>query len=234
MEYDIHLMKTSGTDSFTVRLYTWLPYCISLGANQKEDIINKELLLDDGYHLVRRPTGGRAVFHSEELTYSVIINTSLISPKVAYKKINEALLLGLSFYDKRLASANMEEKEINFKEHYKSDVSVACFSVPSKSEVKFDGRKLIGSAQRKIGEVILQHGSINTGSFHKRIIEYLDIDQSERDTLKILLDEKTSDIKSILGGEVDLSNLKRSIVLGFEKVFNLVFENSIVEQESLS
>jgi len=215
MDLDMQLVSQSEQDSFTLRFYTWEPYCVSLGANQPEDDIDTAKLYDDGFHLVRRPTGGRAVFHSEELTYSVVINSNKWSPKEAYTWINEALLSGLGAYDSRLTTAGLSQDEVKFKEHYRSVESAACFSVPARSEVKFDGRKLIGSAQRKTGNVILQHGSINTGPFHKHIVDYLTLEPGERESLRALLENSTADIGSILNAEVDILRLKESILQAF-------------------
>lgn len=233
MEFDLHLADESESESIYLRLYTWDPYCISLGANQAVESLDLKKLNADGFDFVKRPTGGRAVFHSEELTYSVVINSLSFTPKGAYKQINEALLLGLSFYDRRLTDAGLENEEVNFKQHYSSGLSAACFSVPSRSEVKFDGRKLIGSAQRKTGNVILQHGSINTGDFHKRIVDYLILSPDEKKDLHTLLDDKTSDIRSITGQEVDMKKLGDAIVKGFRQEFKLGFEKLIKLEESL-
>ena len=231
MDFDLQLAAGSEEASMYLRLYEWNPYCISLGANQSEESLNREALHRDGYDWVRRPTGGRAVFHSEELTYSVILNKMNMSPRDSYNAINEALLLGLADYDQRLGGAGLSSEEVDFKEHYRSAESAACFSVPSKSEVKMEGRKLIGSAQRKIGVVILQHGSINTGSFHKKIVDYLNIDMFEKESLKMLLNEKTSDIKSITGEEVDMEKLKFSILKGFRGRFSIDFEELVTEKK---
>ena len=67
----------------------------------------------------------------------------------------------------------LEKSQPDFREFYKEGHSAVCFAVPAKSELKFDGRKLVGSAQRKFGNVILQHGSILCGEFHKKIVDYL-------------------------------------------------------------
>lgn len=233
MEFDLRLVELSEPESIYLRLYTWYPYCISLGANQPIDSLDLKRLIIDGFDYVKRPTGGRAVFHSEELTYSIVINSGSFTPKAAYKKINEALLFGLSVYDSRLTDAGLENEEVNFKQHYSSGLSAACFSVPSRSEVKFDGRKLIGSAQRKTGDVILQHGSINTGNFHKRIVDYLILSNDEKKDLNRLLDDKTADVRSITGEEVDLKKLSDAIVKGFRQEFKLGFEKLIKLEESL-
>ncbi len=223
MDLDLELVARSAEDSLTLRFYTWQPYCVSLGANQAESDIDIARLISDGFDLVRRPTGGRAVFHSEELTYSVVIRSGKWSPKEAYSAINEALLSGLGLYDPRLCDAGLSKEDVRFREHYRSVESAACFSVPARSEVKFDGRKLIGSAQRKIGQAILQHGSINTGPFHKKIVDYLILGESEKARLAALLESSTADIGSILGTGVDEERLKGALLKGFTEKFSMNF-----------
>ena len=95
METDLFLAKDCEPDEAIFRLYRWEPYCISLGANQKESIIDYGLTRKDGIDVVKRPTGGRAILHAEELTYSVIYPLSPdISAKELYADINSALKEG--------------------------------------------------------------------------------------------------------------------------------------------
>ncbi|MCK5278742.1 MAG: hypothetical protein KAK04_09390, partial [Cyclobacteriaceae bacterium] len=72
MELDMKLARTLNPGQAILRLYRWKPYCISLGANQPQDSLNIEKVINDKLDFVKRPTGGRAILHAEELTYSVI------------------------------------------------------------------------------------------------------------------------------------------------------------------
>jgi len=221
MEYDLHLAKCFKPDEAVLRLYRWKPYCISLGANQSFDSINIGKASADNIDVVKRPTGGRAILHSEELTYSVIIplyqNSSV---RQIYSEVNEALATGLSFYSKKLASVELEKSQPDFKEYYKNEYSSACFAIPAKSELKFDGKKLVGSAQRKLGNVILQHGSILCGDLHKNIVEYLAVDEINYKKITALLNQ-TSDLKAITGQELNYELLAQSISGGFESYFKM-------------
>lgn len=225
MDFDIHLAQNNSTNEVIFRVYRWKPYCISLGANQKLEEINFSKAESDNIEVVKRPTGGRAILHSEELTYSVIYPIDYkTSAHNLYRQINLALKKGLGIYDNRLSTIELENKQPNFKNFYKQDKSSLCFAVSAKSEINFESKKLAGSAQRKIGGVILQHGSILCGNYHLRITDYLNLNENLKVNLKDDLISSTTDIFSILNEEVNYHNLITSLKLGFEWHFNTKFE----------
>jgi len=142
----------------TLRLYGWSPPAISLGYAQ--DIrrgINLSICQELGITVVRRPTGGRAVYHDKELTYSLVAPEDLFPGKAysileVYKEISLALIRGLALLgiEAHLVPASRE----------KASRSAFCFSSPSSYEVAVKGKKIIGSAQRRCRGFILQQGSI--------------------------------------------------------------------------
>ncbi len=174
MQFDIKLATEFSGENPILRFYRWKPFCISLGANQDFCSINEEKAASENIEVVKRPTGGRAILHSEELTYSVIYPIGFnSSARDVYHQINLALLKGLKIYDAALTDVELETEQPNFPNFYKEEKSIICFAVSAKSEIKFRGKKLIGSAQRKLGNTILQHGSILGTEHHKKIIDYL-------------------------------------------------------------
>ena len=220
MEFDLGLVRDSLPGQITLRLYRWDPYCISLGANQDVSEINTDKAKADGIHVVKRPTGGRAILHSEELTYSVVMPlTTEISPRGVYQQINLALLEGLKIYDDSLSELELEGVQPDLPAFYKQNLSAACFGVPAKSEIKYLGKKAAGSAQRKMGSVLLQHGSIMCGNYHVNLTDYLNLPEDERLSIKQELLNKTTELESILGYETDYLKLAESIVSGFEKFY---------------
>ncbi len=220
MEFDLALVKKSFSDHITLRLYRWKPYCISLGANQDIFEINEEKAEADGIEIVKRPTGGRAILHSEELTYSIVMPlTKRDSPRGVYQQINFALLDGLKIYNDGLAALELEGAQPDFLSFYKENLSAACFGVPAKSEIKYSGKKVVGSAQRKIGNVLLQHGSIMCGNYHVNLAYYLKLPEEEQLAIKKELMFKTTELESILGCETNYSKLAESLVSGFEKFY---------------
>jgi lipoate-protein ligase A len=225
MDYDIWLAHNLSPQNAVLRLYSWNPYCISLGANQSIEDINLEKTEADGIDVVKRPTGGRAILHSEELTYSVIYPIGeFISAKNIYNEINLALRRGLIKFEPSLNKIELENKQPDFKEIYKSEISSICFAVSAKSELNFNCKKLVGSAQRKIGNVILQHGSILCGDYHKKIINYLNIDSSKKEMIISEISDTTIDLKTALNYDIDYSKLSIALLKGFEDHFNEKFE----------
>lgn len=220
MDFDLELAK-SFIQNPILRLYRWKPYCISLGANQRIDEVNVSKALTDNIDVVKRPTGGRAILHSEELTYSVVFPLDLnYSARAIYNEINLALRKGLIFYDPLLSQLELEHNQVDFKNFYKEDKSAICFAVSSKSEINFKNKKLVGSAQRKIGKVVLQHGSILCGDYHLRITEYLNFDDEKKREIKNEIAETTIDLRSILKKEINYEYLSECLIQGFKKHFN--------------
>ncbi len=220
MDFDLELAKSSPPNP-VLRLYRWKPYCISLGANQKIDEVDISKALEDNIDVVKRPTGGRAILHSQELTYSVVFPLELnYSAKSIYNEINLALREGLILYDPLLAGLELEHDQINFKNFYKEDKSAICFAVSAKSEINYDNRKLVGSAQRKIDKVVLQHGSILCGDFHLNITDYLNVDNKRKKEIQNEIAETTIDLKSILKSEINYEHLSECLIQGFKKHFN--------------
>ncbi len=225
MDIDIALAKNSNYNKGYFRLYKWSPYCISIGANQTFDSLNIEKAHLDGIDLVKRPTGGRAILHSEELTYSVIFPINLkSSARNIYHEINNAIKNGLHLYDEKLSLVELEETQADFNKLYKEEISSICFAFSAKSEIKYSGKKLVGSAQRKFGNVILQHGSILCGGFHKKVINYLNISQENLSPVLAEIEATTTDLNSILGTEINYKGLEFSITKGFEEYFKIDME----------
>jgi lipoate-protein ligase A len=146
----------------TVRFYGWNPATLSIGYFQKAQEVDMEAVESEGIGFVRRPTGGRAVLHDLELTYSIIVSETYpgIPRNVtdAYRVLSEGLLqgfrgLGLNAEMVQLASEEEKEKDA-------SAGSSACFDSPSWYELVVEGRKIAGSAQVRQKDVVLQHGSI--------------------------------------------------------------------------
>jgi len=140
-----------------LRFYGWSPATLSLGyAQSYHKEVNEEACLAEGIDIIRRPTGGRAVLHQHELTYSVIApeHDPHVSGTVtqSYLRISQALLTGLKAVGvpaEMVACGGLNKAS-----------SSACFDAPSWYELVVDGHKLVGSAQVRKEGILLQHGSI--------------------------------------------------------------------------
>jgi lipoate-protein ligase A len=146
-----------------LRFYTWAPPAVSLGRFQKiEEAVNANACKRHGFDIVRRTTGGRAVLHHRELTYSLVSRTDnpLFPSSVlgTYKIIAAALLAGLGHLDIAAEMVSRSNRHAHLVK--KGAKEPACFSSPSWYEILVHGKKIIGSAQRRLSGAFLQHGSI--------------------------------------------------------------------------
>jgi lipoate-protein ligase A len=157
MAVDEALLDSARAGHSTLRLYGWEPACLSFGRNQTaRGRYDGARAAERGIDVVRRPTGGRSVFHYRELTYSVTAPAdSWGGLREAYLRINRALAAGL-----RRLGAPAQVVEPGDGVPTPRPTVRACFRDPIPGEVVADGRKLIGSAQWRDGGALLQHGSL--------------------------------------------------------------------------
>lgn len=236
MEYDMELVKRCEYENTSfLRFYAWKPYCISLGYNQgklfKDDNVDYEKCKIDKIDVVRRPTGGRAVLHAEEITYSVVLRSD--EPVQAlHNRISLALIKGLQTLDTsntNLQNLSLEQDTPDLLKLAKGGMYNLCFNTSIKYEVNFKGRKLIGSAQRKIGNVVLQHGSILLGEYHKNIVNYLAVkDESIRNRLKEQLERSTINLNELIKRVVTYNEVKEAVIKGFDTSFGIESYSSAV------
>lgn len=231
MDFDLESVNNCNVNTSTLRFYGWSPYCISIGANQSFKDINLDLTLKDNIDVVQRPTGGRAILHAEELTYSVILpNTKEINGNHIYEQISLAIVAGLKKFNSKLENVSLEKEQPNFSDLLKKSDGAICFASTAQSEIKFLGKKLVGSAQRKIGTNLLQHGSILIGSYHKNLVKYLNIDDEKKEILNNRISQKTITLSEILNcdvSDINIETLQNYLIEGFNEVFNSTFVSPI-------
>ncbi|MGB5288186.1 MAG: hypothetical protein WBN42_06815 [Ignavibacteriaceae bacterium] len=231
MDFDLNLAKHFNSDLPVLRVYRWKPFCISLGANQDYNSVDTKKTVLDSLDIVKRPTGGRAILHSEELTYSVVYPvTEDNSPKQIYREINLALKSGLKKYNRLLEDIELEHSQPHFPSFYKDAKSSICFAASARNELNHRGKKVVGSAQRKIGNVILQHGSILCGSYHKKIVNYLNLPSDKLEEIKTEIERTTTQLETIIGEKINYDRLAEAIKSGFEDHFNVDFDEDNVEE----
>jgi lipoyl(octanoyl) transferase len=211
-----------------LRLFRWSPWAISLGHNQSLEDIDLEACRRDGIDVVRRPTGGRAILHAEEVTYSVVMFSGGRGILDVYNDISRALVRGLALYGVETA---LQKTQPDFQSAYRHASSIPCFTSSARYEIERDGRKLVGSAQRRFGEgergVVLQHGSILCGSAHRRLAKYLRVeDPALRERLRREMQLRTIDLAEIQQRPVDVDGLLRCLRQGFEQEWDIVFADA--------
>ena len=155
MACDVALMERArATGEAVVRVYSWTAPTLSFGRNQKTAGYDPARLAQAGIDVVRRPTGGRAILHHREITYSV---TAPAEPgeriAAAYEWINELLLAALLALGVDAAIARRAGRA-------PPPDANPCFATAAPGEITADGRKLVGSAQYREAGAMLQHGSV--------------------------------------------------------------------------
>ena len=220
-----------GESAPTLRLYAWNPACFSLGHAQPFADVDPARLHERGWDVVRRLTGGRAILHTDEITYSVIAPND--EPRVAgtvlesYNRLARALLLAV----KKLEVA-VEIKE--GRADNSPTPNPVCFEVPSTYEITVDGKKLIGSAQARKKEGVLQHGSLPLTGDLTRICQALVFEsESARAEAARRLLAKASTVESALGRTVSWETAAQAFIQGFESQLGLILERGeLSESES--
>ena len=210
----------SGQSLPTLRLYAWEPACLSLGYAQPVADVDLPRLQARGWELVRRPTGGRAVLHTDELTYAVI--APLNEPRVAgtvlesYRRLAQALVEALN-----LLRLPVEVNE-NSRAAHTSVPNPVCFEVPSTYEITVDGKKLVGSAQARRKEGVLQHGSLPLTGDLTRIIQVLAFpDEASRSRAAERLLSRATTVESALRRKVTWEEAARAYNTAFKSVLAL-------------
>lgn len=216
----------------TVRFYEWSAPTLSVGCFQNADNTIK-YCAETGIPYVRRITGGRAVLHFDEITYSIICcdNEPLFGEGIsgAYRIISGCLLAAL-----REVGINADMHRSRAIEYGSEKIS--CFHSPSKYEIIIDNKKLIGSAQRRFKKAFIQHGSILFGVDKALIARLFGEDSlatiawvklysniSKHDFKRVLTDkiEKGLNIKLTLGNINDDERLLRDRLIEGKQSHNL-------------
>jgi lipoyl(octanoyl) transferase len=217
----------------TLRLYAWDPPCLSLGYAQPIDDVDLPRLQQRGWEVVRRPTGGRAVLHTDELTYSVI--APLKDPRVAgtllesYNRLAQVLVHAL----------DLLVLPVEIQEHATSpaarNTNPVCFEVPSTYEITVGGKKLVGSAQARRKEGVLQHGSLPLAGDLTRILQVLVFpDETARTRAAERLLDRATTVESALGRPVGWQEAAGAFRTAFGSVFDLDIQPGELSSEERS
>jgi lipoate-protein ligase A len=224
-----HIVR--GDSLPTLRLYAWDPACLSLGHAQPFADVDNARLKERGWEVVRRPTGGRAILHTDELTYSVTGSAAeqLLAGGVleSYNRIAQALLLAL-----QILKLPVEIKE--GKPENSETLNPVCFEVPSTYEITVAGKKLIGSAQARKKEGVLQHGSLPLTGDLTRICQALvfESEQTRQLAAKRLMERATT-VESSLGRAVSWETAAQAFIEAFEKQLGLCFEKGELSESEI-
>jgi lipoyl(octanoyl) transferase len=208
----------AGESLPTLRFYGWRPPCLSLGRNQPLADVDLAACRAAGIDVVRRPSGGQAILHTDELTYSVVLlqNDPRSEGGVleAYRRISGGLLVGLE----ALGVAAIQAVGQRGDSHAKTPI---CFEAPSDYEITVGGRKLVGSAQWRSQGGVLQHGSLPLFGDPTRIACYMLMEDGARQEKRRWLLGRMATLEEASGRLYSFQQAVDAIAEGLAKALNL-------------
>ena len=208
----------------TLRFFGWNPACLSIGQAQPGAEVDRAACRTLGVEVVRRPTGGRAILHIDELTYSVIAPNT--EPRVvgsivdSYRRLSEGLLRGLMLMGvPRPAAVQLRQEQ--------REVGPVCFEAPSNYEIVFDGKKLVGSAQMRKPGVVLQHGTLPLHGDIARISHCL-VAKSDPDRVR----QRATTVEAAIGRMIAFDDAARFMAQGLAETLDLdLHVGALIDQE---
>lgn len=212
-----------GDQPPTLRLYGWAPPAISLGYHQdRDDGIDLQAVRERGYDIVRRPTGGRAILHADEGTYSFCIRQAEIaggnSVMQSYREISRGIIAGLELLGAHV-SLGADDIAASAAQDMTEAARAICFAKTARCDLQAAGRKVVGSAQVRRDGGILQHGSIP-----------LEIDLEDQIAVmpgtdgrmaRQVLAGAAMSVNELLGRPVSFNELSEAVAEGFAQTFGV-------------
>lgn len=216
---------STGAIPPVIRFYEWNPTTISIGYFQRaEKDINLEAVRAQGLGFVRRPTGGRAVLHDQELTYSIIVSENYPNmPQTvteAYRVLSEGLLVGFQNLGLDAYFSVPETKEQ--RDDLKKPKSAVCFDAPSWYELVVEGKKVAGSAQTRQKGVILQHGAILLDLDEDKLLSVFNFSSPEaKERMRAKLPEKAVAMNRLVEQPLSVEQCVKAFHSGFEEALQI-------------
>lgn len=222
----ITLSMADGLVPPTLRLYGWKPRCLSLGYAQRAEEVEWDECDVHEVEVVRRPTGGRAILHDKEVTYSVIVPeyNPLVSGTIlqSYLKISQGLLFGLR--NLGLSADLVSHKDLD------ALGTAACFDSPSFYELVVGGKKVVGSAQTRKNGILLQHGSFIKEIDVDLIFDVLKFPTQEvRNRMKQAFRRKACSLQEAAAREFSDQEIITAVNAGFSRALGIELINGTLQ-----
>lgn len=198
----------------TIRFYRWQPSAISIGYFQSlEEEVDLDICKNFGVNYVRRITGGGAVYHDKELTYSIVISES--HPKIP-KNIMESYRIICGAIVKGLKNLGIESTYIPI------------------NDIITNGKKISGNAQTRKAKTVLQHGTILIDVNVEEMFFLLRVPNEKiKDKLIADVKERVTSIKHVLEKEISFEEISNAIKSGFEQEFNIELVKGTLTKEEV-
>jgi len=225
MAVDEAILRQAGSRQSppTLRLYAWQPACLSLGYAQPFADADLARMEERGWGLVRRATGRRAILHTDELTYSICaaLDEPLLQSATileSYQRLAAILILAAQ-------SLGIEAKMASQAPALRAEKGPVCFEEPSAYEIVCGGKKLIGSAQARKKEGVLQHGSFPLQGDLTRITQALRFaSEAERERAAANLLQRATTAEAVTGRIIPWQTAAEALIRAFETSTGLVLE----------
>jgi lipoate-protein ligase A len=237
MALDEALLILSEEKKFppVLRIYQWEPEAVSMGYSQQiKKTVDLKKCKDMNVDVVRRLTGGRAVLHDNDLTYSICASRSYfdllgVSINETYKRIGLAFLKSMEFLNIKGEWERKSSRDIGLTP---CEFSKPCFSSSIKYEIKVDGKKLIGSAQRRFKASFIQHGSIPLGKQSFDLVDLLpEINEEGKQKIKIRLEKNSVSLQDLLSPNFGINQILSAIKSGFSSFFSVDLKDNGLDTE---
>jgi lipoate-protein ligase A len=210
-------VESSADPRTIVRFYQWRRPTVSLGRSQKiESAVDPTFCAENGIDIVHRPTGGRVVLHDDELTYAVVSNVSYSFGSTIYgnyKRVSEALCDGY----RRLGVDAILAPDTRKPAQQPNGADPPCFLSPSRYELMINGRKIVGSAQRRLRRSFLQHGSMPMSC------DYGMLAGAVRMPGTALLLQEMAGLAEFLPERPPIAHVMNALIAGFQQHFAVDF-----------
>ncbi len=216
MAADLHLLRISGCgETVYLRLYQWRRPSVTLGwMEDAATVLDTDALGAARGEWVRRPTGGRAVLHDADLTYCVAFPRCLESMGRTIAESYRILSAGLANGLRRVEVCGSTHDSSLDVVKVRRDAKLPCFLAPNRDELMVDGRKLVGSAQKRSADAVLQHGSIPISPAFRSLPDYLRLTPGQRQTYRRMLERKCTCVAE-LAPSVTADMLARHLAASF-------------------
>ncbi|UCE01793.1 MAG: lipoate--protein ligase family protein [Candidatus Latescibacterota bacterium] len=222
MRHDALLLESQRDMSVTLRLYTWEPPAISLGHMQRaEELLDLEACRNAGIDVVRRPTGGRAILHWEEVTYAVAAATNDRRFGASLAQSHTVIAQCLRDALARLGIASSLSRPT--RDPGRRLLRQPCFASTGRAEILVEGRKLVGSAQRRTAHAFLQHGSLLLGRGHELLVDLLaHMSATERESMRARLRQETITLAELRARTPTFGEIAGALVESFSTRLEVV------------
>jgi lipoate-protein ligase A len=234
MDADLYLLeRATAENAVFLRFYRWDPPAISLGCMQEPGaILDLGAMEKAGVSWIKRPTGGRAILHWNDLTYSIAFPANApglgISIQESYAVISRCMIAGLSRAGINCTSHDSSTEYAATRRELK----LPCFLSPNRNEIMVNGKKLIGSAQKRTGKAVLQHGSLPIDGSFRRLPEFCRIEKATQAAQVKSLAEKCACVREI-DPEIDVQSLTMHLIKGFAATLGYETQHSSWEEDGV-